>query len=515
MKRYFFTALMLMIVVLVFTACGNENTPKDDIANTGGSDSEILQGKTENSQNGKNTDNPGLGSGRVHEPDNYNNNGTLNIMETDLGYYFNQGYYPDYSKKSDRNGTGSTDSWMNIKYFDKESGISIPLCNKPECEHLGDESCVATYKSLNVINSVLYEGYIYVYGVDKMEDLYRFNLYKVPLDGSSIDIVGTVFEDRQVKDERVYEKPNYVMENAYYFIIHKGYAYLPYYFRDGVGMMGFKGGGLKRMNIDTGEIEDVYSLELANDVFPCRLYAMGDEVYMYLVGNIKTEGWMSYDTVTKTVDYTGWDKAYAEKYGITLKKGIYHYNVTAENEKYGFSIVFIIKDEEKRKSIENGEMDISELNDDDIMCKISTYGKYSLNEIEDKSIIPDVKRSEIDTKGSYSQQIMVNDEQLFMLCNDRILVYSLKEDEWGKLLGVFEFGEEFVTEIGERKAKRETTIVYNYGDQYILTGGKLYYIQSFYEDLDPYIYYYSCPVDSILKGEGKWELLYLIKQGTY
>ena len=55
MKRYFFTALMLMIVVLVFTACGNENTPKDDIANTGGSDSEILQGKTENSQTYKST----------------------------------------------------------------------------------------------------------------------------------------------------------------------------------------------------------------------------------------------------------------------------------------------------------------------------------------------------------------------------------------------------------------------------------------------------------------------------
>ena len=516
MKRYFLIALFLMVVVLGLTACGNnDSTSENGKTNNDKSEEESRQDKTDNTQNekgGKSPNNSSSGSIKIHEPDNYNNNGYTNIMETELGYYFNQGYFGEASRIRQGNGVLISNYLMYLKYLDKESGLVVPLCNKPECEHLGDENCVATYKNLRVINSVLYENYIYVYGVEQIDKEYKFNLYRVPLDGSSIDIVGTVYDDWQINDKKLYDKPNFVTDNEYYFIIHKGFAYLPYYFRDGEGMMGFKSGGLKRMNIDTGNVEDVYNLQLANDLFPTILYAIGDDVYMYLRGNNKAGGWMSYNTATNSVDYTGWDKAYAAKYDITLKKNQYHYNPLAENEKYGFDLGYLIKDEEKQKSIENGELTIDELSDDDVGYKIYVYGKYSLDAIEDKCIVPDIKKSEIDLKSWDSKNIMVNDEQMFLICNNRILIYSLKEDEWGKNIGEFDFGDEFVTERDDRKNNAK----YNYYEGYRLTGGKLYYIQ-LYDDsgfVGRKLYYYTCPVNSILKGEGKWELVHLIERSS-
>ena len=347
--------LLITAVVLCLAACGND---KDNSVDSGkdqpGNSNAVV------SQNGdKNTDKSGsyTGSKKTHEPNNYNNNGYTNIMETEYGYYFNQGYFPDYSNSVYRGSAGvMPDRLMNLKYFDKESGLSVPLCNNPECEHTGDDSCVSSYKNLHVINTVLYEDYLYVYGVEQIDNEYKFNLYRVPPDGSSIDIVGTVFEDRQIKDTGVYDRPNFVPQQYYYFIIHKGYAYLPYYFRDGESMYGFKGGGLKRMDIDTGAMEDIYTLQMGNDAFPCNLYAIGDEVYMYFVRNINSSYWMSYNNNTKEVDYTGWEKAYGEKYDITLKKNIYLYNPIAENEKYGFDLNRVIVDEEKKKAFENGEI---------------------------------------------------------------------------------------------------------------------------------------------------------------
>ena len=105
---------------------------------------------------------------------------------------------------------------------------------------------------------------------------------------------------------------------------------------------------------------------------------------------------------------------------------------------------------------------------------------------------------------------MVNDEQLFLICNNRILMYSLKEDEWGKNIGVFDFGDEFVTERDERKNNAK----YNYYEGYRMTGGRLYYTQKVDAIIDSYIYYYSCHVDSILNGEGRWELVHLIEEGS-
>ena len=96
--------LLITAVVLCLAACGND---KDNSADSGkdqpGNSNAVV------SQNGdKNTDKSGsyTGSKKTHEPNNYNNNGYTNIMETEYGYYFNQGYFPDFSNSVYRGSAG-------------------------------------------------------------------------------------------------------------------------------------------------------------------------------------------------------------------------------------------------------------------------------------------------------------------------------------------------------------------------------------------------------------------------
>ena len=120
-----------------------------------------------------------------------------------------------------------------------------------------------------------------------------------------------------------------------------------------------------------------------------------------------------------------------------------------------------------------------------------------------------MKKGEINENGL--QIIMVTDDMLFFICNKKILIYSLKEEEWGKNIGVFIFEDEYVTERDERKNNSS-----NYDEGYRLTGGKLYFTQ-LYNDRgihERFIYYYACPIDSIIKGEGKWDLVYLYERGV-
>jgi len=124
--------------------------------------------------------------------DNPANHGAHAILETEDGYYYNMGYNV-YRYE----GTELKERAFNIlctRYHDKESGKVIVLCNKPECEHCGDNTCAATYKGVVVINSVLYEGQLYIYGLEEEGTLLSLNLYRAAPDGSSMDKVGTVFE---------------------------------------------------------------------------------------------------------------------------------------------------------------------------------------------------------------------------------------------------------------------------------------------------------------------------------
>ena len=441
--------------------------------------------------NGKNESN----EEKASAVNDVNNNGKLSIMESDLGYYMNLGYN---IKETEIIGDVTKDQIffsMCLKFHDKETGTDIPLCSKPECEHKGDDKCVATYKNIIVINTLKYEDALYVYGIDKTDGTYCFNLYKVAPDGSSIDLVGTVFEGLKEAGGNVWIMPGFGRTEQYYFIIHRGYAYLPYYFRVGEGLAGYQGGGLKKMDIKTGKTEDVYVVKNGNDGFPFALYAVDDYLYTCLIGYNNIYGWKVYDIKSGEFGVNPW-KTNSEG---SDEKPKFIFAPAAENDKYGFKLEVTKKTDSKDANSHNMP------SDDDVEYAIIPYEKYNAAPAESKKFKVDIKYSEIGYGNSLSNKgIMVDGDRLFVTGASRIQIYGIGENDWGKKLGDFSF--ESVYEEGFNPA------FYDYSttrQSYKLCNGTLYKIVSKFEYEDIYEYYvYSCAVDSIIKGEGSWTLAF-------
>lgn len=215
--------------------------------------------------------------------DDQANHGVLAIMETEKGYYYNYGFSSSIS------GTNYRGEDMAVKqllrYFDKDTRKTTLLCNKPECDHQGSKSCVATYKNIRIINSLIYNGKIYIYGLEENKNTISFNLYRASLNGSSIKKVGTVLKVENTLQEGIATRTEHHLPFDETFIIHKGYAYLPYYLRIGKSSKGFMGGGVVQMDLLTGKTKTIYEMKSLNSTYyPYNLKACGDYVYMDFTG---------------------------------------------------------------------------------------------------------------------------------------------------------------------------------------------------------------------------------------
>ena len=210
------------------------------------------------------------------------NHGLNAIMETEDGYYSNE-----YGLRS-----STLKALQCLRYYEKESGNTILLCNKPECTHDGGDTCEATYKNVIPGNTMLYDGSIYLLAAEKNGINVSINLYRAALDGSAIDKVGTVISADNVENQEVAYSPQtaslFTLNQSvdYSFIIHKGYAYIPYYLRFGSGSKGLKGAGLMRMNLSNGETQELYKVETLVAGMPARVTAAGDFVYFLLLPNL-------------------------------------------------------------------------------------------------------------------------------------------------------------------------------------------------------------------------------------
>ena len=214
------------------------------------------------------------------------NHGCSAIMETELGWYI----------------TGLGEE-MRLCYYDKETGNSILLCNKPECEHDGNEKCEATYRNLKVVNACLYEGFIYLLGWEgicndsldieerdipetEIADHINLSLYRAALDGSAIDKVATVFETDNIQHQRVNRSRRTAGVLGFEhddtsFMIHKGVAYIPVYLQLGDGSIGLRGSGFYKVNLSTGSVKEIEKYETLQSSAPAYLYGVSNYVYYY------------------------------------------------------------------------------------------------------------------------------------------------------------------------------------------------------------------------------------------
>lgn len=215
MKRYVYIIIMILSALLLCScAKGTEELPEDNPAN------------------------------RWESP----------IMETDKGYFSNRGY-------------------MYLRYYEKNSDNELFLCARPECMHEGGDGCTATYKGLRVVNTLMYDGSIYIYTVGEEDGTVSFSLYRAAADGSTITKVGDAFTVENSAGEE------YEHFSNDYFIIHKGKAYIPYHLSFGGSTYGFAGSGLVEMDIFTGKTKLICSGENYFSPYPAEILGNGEYVY--------------------------------------------------------------------------------------------------------------------------------------------------------------------------------------------------------------------------------------------
>ena len=77
------------------------------------------------------------------------------VLETENGYY-----YP------------AEQGMMSLRYSEKSNGTDIFLCAKPECQHIRETTCTATYPFLCISNYVLYDGFIYFAADESSKEAY-------------------------------------------------------------------------------------------------------------------------------------------------------------------------------------------------------------------------------------------------------------------------------------------------------------------------------------------------------
>lgn len=403
--------------------------------------------------------------------DNPANHGAHAIMETEDGYYYNTGYNV-YRYEGQELKELVFDTLLT-RYHDKESGKVIVLCNKPECEHRGDDTCAATYKGVVVINSVLYEDWIYIYGLEEEGTLLSLNLYRAALDGSSMDKVGTVFEAVNAADKEYTYKINEGYTENYYFIIHRGYAYIPYYCHIGKTSSGFQGGGLVQMNLQTGETKALYEMAERTEAYPWKLCGCGDYVYMEFTGDnsFRNNGTQRYviseDRIeklpsNKDLDYSGfYDVFTTEKY--FQLQGIYDSGTETVSEYY-----------------------------------IGVWDAVSGEALEEQRFSTDLTEKEM----KHFSRVMIYEDMLVFATQERVVFYSIKEETWGEKSGEIKYE--------HKSPDLSMTLPYL---EYKIANGKLYRISEGERILDPTGGYadfqlyevFCCSLEDIMNGKGEWE----------
>lgn len=414
-------------------------------------------------------------AGETNLDDNHANHGYHAIMETENGYYYNFG---SMGHTNADNYLGNSMEFKHfLRYYDKETGETILLCNKPECEHNGSDSCTATYKKMGIINTVMYDNQLYVYAVEHSDTIISMNLYRVALDGSSIDKVGTVLEVENTLGQGVAFMPeqatSFGTNHLNCFIIHRGYAYLPYYLRIGKASKGFMGGGLAQMNLETGETKIIHELEYMTSNYPYNLRGVGNYVYMDMYNTKR------YDITTGTLDYP---PAMAEM----LPKIVL--DMVTEERLYNLDSVY---DEE------------TDTNSEFLTCFV--YDAAMGTPLPEENFETDISWNEV--KNFW--QTFAYENMLVVAAGNRVIFYSGQGENLGTKLGEIAF-----------EYKKDNTISFDtYGIELMfqISNNKLYKVcnpihKIHYENVPdteiPGTYWsyevYSCPIEDILNGNGEW-----------
>ena len=416
------------------------------------------------------------------------NHGISAIMETEQGWY--------------TTGLGED---IGLRYYEKGTKNTILLCNKPECEHQGDDTCEATYRHLKVVNACLYEGYIYLMGWEGVcndaQDIYErdipeteiadsinLSLYRAALDGSAIDKVATLFETDNMQHQRVNRSRRTAGLLIYEhdetcFIIHKGVAYVPVYLQLGEGSVGFRGAGLYKVDLSTGMVGEIEHYENLQSRIPAYLSGISDYVYYFRYdGAAGKQLWYRYVISENRVEKA--DPKFSE--------------TATENEAFGKHFVVIA-----RSPVFTAEREY---------FLVRTFQEREAGVLAILAV--DAKTQEVISEESFETQIPFNKSEYRL--NKRMGGYYSMLLYDGRFLitdgeGIYFYdlqGNGFAQDSVMKIIGSESNIEYRL--DYKICNEKLYliyqkeYNELGFGDLQNYYRVWSCPLEELWQGQGDW-----------
>lgn len=354
-----------------------------------------------------------------------------NIMETESGYYYNVA------------------STLSLRYTEKTTGNDIFLCAKPECMHDGNDACTATYNNIAVSDPILYNGYIYFIGELNTEETAGYSLYKLAPDGSSLDKIADVAEERKPPQYNDYGVGHIHID----FIIHKGYVYIPYVIGC-YSYLDFIQSGFAKVNIQTGETEILFKCDDYSQAFDFSVYAGCGDYVFYSVNTLSGLG----DAVDN-----------------------YRYNIrTGESE-------MIMTENDSKLTIACFDDESIYYRYFDNENKVFMLKKYNAENLESSGV-------EINTGEKVIRDEILCYEDKFFFRGEKDIKVLSKD---GELLGTI-------------SNEPVEGAVYHNGDTLDISDGKLYTSVKA-ELLSEEFEVYCCNIDDILNEKGKWEKAYTKK----
>ena len=524
----FLTVIMLMTVAFSTSACsktgsvfdnpGIENDGKNGNAKDGkndanssdpegsgykddGTDSagDRADGQNAGNGNGKsagnnNGSNPGnIGTNASGPDDVPSNHGFWAVNETENGYYYEYGQPYNTTVWF-----GALNQWAlrdhRLCFYDKASGESILLCAKPDCEHNRDESCVATYKGIAVYNCLLYDGMLYLYGIETNDTIISECLWKVAPDGSYIDKLATLVEaDNSADAQLQYHRNQGAMDSA--FIIHRGCAYVPYFLMIGKGSMGFKGGGLMQVNLKTGEKHTIMEMKYHTDPAPSNLRGIGDYIYFSINSSNKDYGTHRYSIERNEITPLGSNlRPDGENAPETVEfyQGI-NFMMISDNYMFNFY-------PNQAAEAENNKYTVYTY---DLECK----------GLQEKNFMVDIVADDAGTAG-FRRYFCYDNKYIIIAVLNRVLVYSIMDDSWGEKLGEIDYELEYLNpgyNASYYQANQEVEFEVGNNKIYMLrdTSGNEFIVdpQTGFRDEDSMYPYavYEAGIADIIAGNGEWK----------
>lgn len=217
------------------------------------------------------------------EPSNYN----TGVKKAENGYYF-----------VDILASG------RLRYHDLESGVTVPLCNKPECDH-DTESCISGYIDDGF---AICGDYIYYATSENSEEFAEVAIYQIALDGSSRTKLATGCS------VKIPEGVGGGMQFSH-MVVHKGKLIFTY---DASVGNSLRKQGISEYDLSTGKITEIMSTSA--DSFNVRDFiGLGDCIYFAYDDDL-----MKYDMNTKELS-----AIYKEKCSLLRSDGEYLYSYRA------------------------------------------------------------------------------------------------------------------------------------------------------------------------------------------